>query len=70
MNEMEESLSVKISANITPSQSAFIDKAADIEEMSRAEYVRYLIDREMKFTERPFIRWLLGRIDPRWQKQK
>ena len=53
MNEMEESLSVKLSTSLTPSQAAFVDKAAGIEEMSRAEYLRYLVDREMKFAERP-----------------
>ena len=68
MNEMEESLSVKLSTSLTPSQAAFVDKAAGIEEMGRAEYLRYLVDREMKFAERPFIKWLLGRIDARWRE--
>lgn len=68
MNEMEEVLSVKLSTRLTPSQAAFVDKAADIEEMSRAEYLRYLVDREKRFAERPFIRWILGRIDAGWRE--
>lgn len=67
MNDMEETFSVKTTVNLTPSLAAFVDKAAGIEEMSRSEYIRMLIEREKRFTERPFIKWLLGRFDSRWR---
>lgn len=59
---------VRRSVCLSKEQADFVDKAAEICDVSRSEYIRDLVDSDMRFRSGRIVRWILGMMDARWKE--